>query len=200
MAFRPNRSRTYTAAQTPFNSIAARMLGASQLDEIAEFFIIFQTMYDGFVERARAVTETLEDRRTTFVVVSTLESAPIHEAEFFVDALTARNFNLGAVVFNKVLPDYLLDPGAEEVARRLVADSDKLAAALPPGLGDPAHAARVLREVGGSFLNYRVVATREAEQRSGLAAVPDLVASAPFLDRDVSDLAGLLRLGEHIWR
>ena len=196
----PYRSRIYNAASKPFYSIADRILGAQFLQDIAEFFILFQTMYDGFVERARAVTETLEDRRTTFVVVSTLESAPLREAEFFVDALVARNFNLGAVVFNKVLPDYLLVPEAEGVARRLVAESDKLAAALPAELGDPARTARVLREVGGSFLNYRVVATREAEQRAGLSSVPELVATAPFLDRDVADLDGLLRLGERIWR
>ena len=44
-------------------------------------------MYDGFVERANAVTRLLHDKRTTFVVVTTLEAAPLHEAEFFIEAL-----------------------------------------------------------------------------------------------------------------
>jgi hypothetical protein len=30
--------------------------------------------------------------------------------------------------------------------------------------------------------------------------VPDVVVSAPFFDTDIFDLAGLLRLGETIWR
>jgi anion-transporting ArsA/GET3 family ATPase len=196
----PYRSRIYNAATKPFYAIADRILGAQFLQDIAEFFILFQTMYDGFVARARAVTEILEDDRTTFVVVSTLESAPLAEAEFFIDALGARHFHLGAVLLNKVLPSYLLDRGAEKVAHTLVRDSEKLAAGLSVEGSAPDQVARVLREVGGGFLNYRVVATRESEQRAAMARVPDLVAAAPYLDADVSDLAGLLRLGEKIWR
>jgi hypothetical protein len=30
--------------------------------------------------------------------------------------------------------------------------------------------------------------------------VPDIVATAPFFDSDIFDVAGLLRLGERIWR
>jgi hypothetical protein len=60
--------------------------------------------------------------------------------------------------------------------------------------------ARVLHEIGASFLNYRVVATREAEQQQELAHVPDIVASIPFFDTDIFDLAGLLMLGERFWR
>jgi hypothetical protein len=58
----------------------------------------------------------------------------------------------------------------------------------------------VLREVGASFLNYRVVATREAEQQTEMAHVPDIVATVPFFETDIYDLAGLLRLGASFWR
>jgi hypothetical protein len=61
-------------------------------------------------------------------------------------------------------------------------------------------AARVLEEVAESFLNYRVVATREAEQRAELAAQADLVASVPALSDDVHDFAGLVTMGEEFWR
>jgi len=196
----PYRSRMLTAATKPFYSVADRILGSQFLQDIAEFFILFQTMYDGFVERARAVERTLEDRRTTFVVVSTLEAAPVHEAEFFIRALKQRNFHLGAVVLNKVLPAYLLDPDGAEVARQLSFDPAKVAAQLPSSVGEPEQVERVLREMGESYLNYRVVATREAEQRAELASVPDIVCTAPFFDADIFDLAGLLRMGETIWR
>ena len=56
----PYRSRLYNAASKPFYSIADRILGSQFLGDIAEFFILFQTMYEGFVERAQAVTRTLE--------------------------------------------------------------------------------------------------------------------------------------------
>ena len=76
-----HRSRPAAAcssmASKPFYSVADRILGSKFLEDIAEFFLLFQTMYDGFVERADAVTRTLADERTTFVVVSTLESAPV---------------------------------------------------------------------------------------------------------------------------
>jgi anion-transporting ArsA/GET3 family ATPase len=196
----PYRSRLYNAVSKPFYDIADRILGSQFLQDIAEFFILFQTMYDGFVERARSVTRTLEDKRTTFIVVSTLESAPAREAEFFVEALSKRGFNLGAVVLNKVLPAYLLDPAAAEVANQLCGDSEKLARELPSDIGDVADVARVLHDVGESFLNYRVVAQREAEQAAGLGQVPELVVTVPYFDHDITDLAGLLELGDAVWR
>ena len=203
----PYRSRLYNAASKPFYLVADRILGSQFLADIAEFFILFQTMYDGFVERAEAVTRTLQDRRTTFMVVSTLEAAPAREAEFFIDALEGRGFHLGAVVLNKVLPEYFVDRSATAVARTLAKDPTTLAEqilaqvpqALPPD-ADVAMVARVLREVGESFLNYRVVATREAEQQAELARKPEIVASVPYFESDIFDLAGLLRLGEQIWR
>jgi anion-transporting ArsA/GET3 family ATPase len=196
----PYRSRLVNAASKPFYSIADRILGSQFLEDIAEFFILFQTMYDGFVERARAVERTLADRRTTFVVVSTLEEAPVREAEFFIEALDTRRFHLGALVLNKVLPPYLLDDGAANVASRMCKTAEGFVDQIPDDLGSPDQVARVLREVGESFLNYRVVATREAEQQKELGRVPDIVATAPFFETDIFDLAGLLRLGARIWR
>jgi anion-transporting ArsA/GET3 family ATPase len=196
----PARSRVLSMASRPFYSVADRILGSKFLEDIAEFFLLFQTMYDGFVERAKAVTRTLEDKRTTFVVVSTLESAPVREAEFFIEALEDRGLHLGAVVLNKVLPSWFLTRGTTASAKALCADADALAAQLPATLGPPDQVARVLREVGESFLNFQVVAKREAEIRAELSAAPEVVAAVPYFDRDITDLAGLLELGEQIWR
>ena len=132
--------------------------------------------------------------------MSTLESAPVREAEFFIDALDERDLQLGAVVLNKVLPDWFLTKGAAASAKALVADSADLAKALPKTLGPPELVARVLHEVGESFLNFQVVAKREAETRAELAARPEVIASVPYFDHDITDLGGLLQLGEQIWR
>lgn len=196
----PYRSRIITAASKPFYNVADRILGSQFLQDIAEFFMLFQTMYDGFVERAEAVTRLLEDRRTTFVVVSTLEAAPVREAEFFIGALGDKEFHLGAVVLNKVLPDYLLRADAAAAAKVMSTESDRVAGELPAELGATDAVGRVLREIGESFLNYRVVATREAEQQKDLAHAPEIVATAPYFDHDIADLGGLLELGERIWR
>jgi anion-transporting ArsA/GET3 family ATPase len=196
----PYKSRLVNAASKPFYSIADRILGSQFLQDIAEFFVLFQSMYGGFVERARAVERTLSDHRTTFVVVSTLESAPLREAEFFIEALSDKHLHLGAVVLNRVLPDYFVDPHAAEIAGRLEVDAATVAGQVGDAAGATPILGRVLREIGSSFLNYRVVATREAEKRKEMAHVPDIVATVPFFESDIYDLAGLLRLGRAFWR
>lgn len=196
----PAKSRLLTMASRPFYRVADTILGSQFLEDIAEFFTLFQMMAPGLVTRAGAVTRLLSDRRTTFLVVSTLEAAPVREAEFFIRELEARSLPLGALVLNKVLPAYLRRTAATPVARRLRAEPAAVARMVADGVGDPDDVARVLREVGESFLNYQVVATREAEQRAELARTPDVVATVPYFDTDIGDLAGLLRLGEQIWR
>ncbi|HEY3142567.1 MAG TPA: ArsA-related P-loop ATPase [Acidimicrobiales bacterium] len=196
----PARSRLVTMASRPFYTVADRILGSQFLEDIAEFFLLFQTMYRGFVERSQAVTRTLSDKRTTFVVVSTLEPAPVREAEFFIDALSRRKFHLGGLVANKVLPEWFCAPGAAHAATRMVAHFEEVAAEVPAAVGPPAQVARVLHEVGESFLNFQLVARREAEVRSELAGRAEAVASVPYADHDITDLRGLLELGKHLWR
>jgi anion-transporting ArsA/GET3 family ATPase len=197
----PYRSRLVNFASKPFYQIADRILGTQFLEDVAQFFILFQSMYDGFVERARAVHRLMADRRTSFIVVSTLEAVPLREAEFFAQSLADRRLHLGAIVLNKVLPDYLRDPRGAVVAEKLRDRADELAEALAPKVrhGDVSQVRRVLTEVGRSYLDYRVVAQREAEQRAELASVPEALVSVPYFDTDVYDLAGLLRLGERLW-
>ena len=196
----PARSRVMNFATRPFYQMADRILGSQFLEDIAEFFLLFQTMYKGFVERAEAVTRLLHDRRTTFLVVTTLEAAPLHEAEFFISALAHEKYHLGALVLNKVLPSYLLDPDAARVAERFCGEAPLLVERLGPDVGEPALVGRVLKEIGESYRNFGVVAKREAEQRAELASVPDVVATVPYFETDIYDLGGLLQLGETIWK
>ncbi len=196
----PAKSRIVNMASKPFYRVADSILGTQFLEDIAQFFLLFQTMAPGFVQRAESVARTLSDKRTTFLVVSTLESAPVREAEFFMGELDRRGLHLGALVLNKVLPSYLRRTVTTPVARRLCSDAEALAPKVADGVGPPADVARVLHEVGESFLNYQVVATRESEQQAELARTPEVVASVPYFDADIADLEGLLRLGEQIWR
>jgi anion-transporting ArsA/GET3 family ATPase len=202
----PYRSRLVNVATKPFYNVADRILGTEFLGDISEFFILFQSMYDGFVERSESVGRLLSDRRTTFVVVSTLEAVPLREAEFFAEQLTARHLHLGAIVLNKVLPDYLRGTAGTAMAEAIRDRADMLAARLAHDLGvaDPALAdadqiSRVLTEVADSYLNFQVVALREMEERAMLSVTPDVLATVPFFDTDLFDLAGLARLGEQIW-
>ncbi len=114
----PYRSRFVNLASRPFYQVADRVLGSQFLQDLADFFILFQTMRDGFVARAEAVNRLLRDVRTTFLLVTTLEAVPAREAEEMVSSLRDRRLHLGLLVCNKVLPAALLDPDAARVGRR----------------------------------------------------------------------------------
>ena len=191
-------ARMINLASRPFYQVADRILGGKFLEDIAEFFLNFQTMYDGFVQRARSVEALLHDRRTTFVVVSTLETAPLREAEFFISELSSRKLHLGAVVLNKTLPDYLQGGAGDAAARALVADPGPAAQAAAEADAelDQTTAGRVLATVGESFLNFEVAAKREAELRGELGRLSAPVLRVPAFEEDIHDLRGLARLGE----
>lgn len=195
----PYRSRLLTAASKPFYSVADRVLGAQFLQDIADFFILFQTMYDGFVERAKAVTRTLQDDRTSFLVVTTLDPDPVREAEFFIAELRRRHYHLGAVVFNRVLPAYLRDRDARVAAERLRDDAEDLAARMKIAERDRAAFADVLREIADSFLGYRALATRQAEQLAEFASASELTLLVPALEEGVSSISDIVELGRQLW-
>lgn len=200
----PYQSRVFAVASKPFMNVADRILGSQFLADIAEFFMLFQTMHAGFVERADTVQALLSDRRTSFVAVSTLEASPVAETVFFVDALASRHLSLGAIVLNKVLPAYLRSTNATRLARELSEHADRVApdvAATLDGVDAGAEdVARVLTQVADSFLDYQIVARREAELRREFADLTDVVATVPYLSDDVHDLVGLIELGRTIWR
>jgi anion-transporting ArsA/GET3 family ATPase len=201
----PYRSRLFNLASKPFNQIADRVLGSRFLQDIAEFFILFQAMESGFVRRAREVEALLGDPRTTFVVVTTLEAAPAHEAGFLVRELARRQLPVGALIANRVMPSALTSRATATSARRLAAAatgnelSVDVAAALKRSsrgsrTADPDLVATVLTTVAESFHDVALVATREAERRAELAALAPQVVDVEALPGDVHDLAGLLAI------
>ncbi|MSO78712.1 MAG: ArsA family ATPase [Acidimicrobiia bacterium] len=196
-------ARLVNFASRPFYQLADRVLGQQFLQDIAEFFLNFQSMYDGFVARAKSVEQLLHERRTSFVVVTTLEDAPLREATFFCDALSERRFHLGALVLNKILPDALCDDDNRDAATKLLDEADSIACDLAATgaveLADQPRTARVLRAAAQTFRDYSVVAAREAELRKELSHVPDIVAVVPALEDDVHDLAGLRIIGTELF-
>ena len=194
----PYRSRLFTMASKPFYQVADRVLGASFLQDIAEFFVLFQAMEGAFVSHAREVEALLADPRTAFVIVSTLEAAPAHEAAFLARELRRRRLQLGAIVANRTLPSSFTAKAAATSARKLVkaADGD-LATTVAASIGaDPEITAAVLSQVGERFHDAAMIATREAERRAELATLTPLLVAAPMLTHDVNDIVDLLELAE----
>ncbi len=192
-------ARVMNVASRPFYQMADRVLGASFLQDIAEFFLNFQAMYPGFVTRAKAVEALVHDRRTAFTVVTTLEGAPLREAERFCEELVARRLHLGALVLNRTLPPYLGSASGDRAAQAMASNAPTLAQALledgDPRVADELRTARVLRTIGDSFRNFAVVARREAELRAELARIPEVLVTVPDYSAEITDLAGLARVG-----
>jgi anion-transporting ArsA/GET3 family ATPase len=195
----PYRSRLFSMASKPFYQIADRILGSRLLEDVAEFFMLFQAMEKGFVRHADEVEQLLADPRTTFVVVSTLEAAPSYEAAYFARELVRREYHLGAIIANRVLPASMTAKASATSARKLVkaADGDLAGRVAEQLEAQPDTVRDVLTEIGTRFHDVAVVATREAERRAELAELCNLLVTAPVLDRDVNDIADLLELAGH---
>ncbi len=192
-------------AARPFYRIADRVLGSEFMKQLGEFFLHFQTMNAGFVQRAREVDRLLHDGRTTFAVVTTLESVPLREAEFFCAKLQEYGFDLGAMILNRVLPGYFTDPDVLDAAVGLsnpAVGVQALEDAFPESRWDSDLVTNVLRSVGESYRNFSIVASREQEQFRNLTGRnnpgAEVIATVPQLSSDVADLAGLLRIGRAV--
>ncbi len=195
-------ARWLNYASKPFYQVADRLLGNQFLEDIAEFFLSFQEMYEAFVTRARAVERLLHDKRTTFAVVTTLEDGPLHEAELFCAELEKRNLHLGCLVINKVLPSYLLSHSGVQAADKLSFNAESVAERLAATCGSPfddtARTIRVLTTIGESFRNFTVVARRESELRSHLGRHGEVLIEVPAFEVDIADIDGLARLAEFL--
>jgi anion-transporting ArsA/GET3 family ATPase len=190
----PYRSRLFTVASKPFYQVADRVLGSRFLQDIAEFFILFQAMESGFVKRARSVEALLADARTAFVVVTTLETAPAHEARFLAQELLKRNMALGAIVANRALPNELAGAAAAGSAEALRSRSGReLAEALAAQLDEAPVAVidTVLSQLAERFDDVALVAALETERRAELASLSPLMLDVPWLSGEIHDIAGL---------
>ena len=189
-------------ASRPFYQIADRILGSDFLRDIAEFFLLFQSMYGGFVQRADAVSALLREPSTTFVVVSTLEPAPLSEAEFFLNELERRKLSVGAMVLNRTLPPVFADAGAIASARQLaherVGGADRSGAGAGAGAAS-GELARARKAVGETFLRFASIAGSQTSQELRLARHPDVVLRVPLMDRPIVDLDALTGVVEHLW-
>jgi anion-transporting ArsA/GET3 family ATPase len=208
----PARNRLLMGMFKPFYQVADKILGAQFLSDVAEFFLLFESMYSGFVDRAKSVAGILENSETSFVVVASPESVPMTEAEFFISALDARHLRLGQMVVNRALPGYFRDPAAILLANKVQDDYETVAKELlqkgasldlikksefsPARL--EALAERVLLEVADSFLNFSGVAVEQADEISKLPIDEELITLVPHLNFDVSDLNSLGKIAAYL--
>src|SRR6266511_2929193 len=91
-----------------------RFLGLQFLQDLSEFFLAFEGMYDGFKERAARVHALLRDPSSGFVLVAGPSSQALGEALYFHRRLREKAMPFVAQVVNRVHPD----PAQDENGRR----------------------------------------------------------------------------------
>jgi anion-transporting ArsA/GET3 family ATPase len=180
----------YLAAK-PFYQVADRILGSQFLQDIAEFFLLFQGMYAGFVERADAVTALLHDPQTSFIVVSTPEPSPLHEAEFFMRELEQRKLRLGGLVLNQVLPDVFHDLAAQREAAALLSSRESA--------GKVSSERGLALDVARSFQRFARLADRQADEIRRLAMAPERTVRIPMMSFESDQIGAMTDMGAMLW-
>lgn len=161
-----------------------RVIGFDLLSDIGEFLQAFSGMVDGFSQRAKSVSALLADPATSFIVVCGPQGEPIEEAIYFQRKLLEAEMPVGGIIVNKV--HYEIDEG------------DDVEASLTDDLGIDSGLAE---RVAANFVNYRSLATRDAQNIERLSR--DLnaqkVIRIPYFDEDVHDLGGLLKIDSYLF-
>jgi anion-transporting ArsA/GET3 family ATPase len=157
--------------------LADRFLGLRFLQDLSEFFLAFESLYDGFKERAARVHALLRQPASGFVMVAGPSPAALEEALYFHRRLAEKQMPFVSLVVNRVHAD----PAREAPSRRrgragVRAD---LAERLALTLREQQVLARVER---------RALMRLEVETRDRPLLVPEL-------DHDVHDLRGLVEFG-----
>jgi anion-transporting ArsA/GET3 family ATPase len=160
--------------------LADRVLGLQFLQDLSEFFLAFEGMYEGFKRRAAEVHDLLRGEGSGFILVAGPARATLDEALYFYRRLRERDMPFVGLVVNRVHPDPLADAGP--VPRAPARVDPELARGLLRLMEDQSRVARRER---------RGIARLEAEVTEALVLVPEL-------DADVHDLRGLREIGERI--
>jgi anion-transporting ArsA/GET3 family ATPase len=167
-------------------SVLRRVTGVEVLEDLSEFFQAFSGMVGGFRERAKRVNELLANPETCFLVVCAPQGEPITEAVYFHRKLVEASLPFGGVIVNKVHYESELPPYDDGLDRELT-----------DALGDEDLARRVI----ANYDDYRALAARDQRNIKRLTAEmrARLVIQVPYLDTDVHDLAGLMRINEYLF-
>jgi anion-transporting ArsA/GET3 family ATPase len=161
--------------------IADRFMGLQFLQELSEFFLAFEGMYDGFRARAAEVHALLRAESTGFVLVAGPQPQALEEALFFHRRLAEKRMSFVGFLVNRVHTDPARERGARR-AGRVVLDPE-LAALLATTLREQQVLARVER---------RAIARLQVDTRERPVLVPEL-------EQDVHDLRGLATFAELVF-
>ncbi len=170
--------------------VLEKATGYQTLADLADFFLVFEGMYDGFRARAQKVRELMADPGTAFLLVTSPQSPSLLEARFFLQQLKDEGLPLGGVVFNRVH-----FPPTDLTSDQVCAMGEKAREAMP-------EYAPAIRALVNNLRLFILLA--EADKRSMArflsqeACAGAIGTRVPFFPADVHDLAGLAEIREYL--
>ncbi len=172
----------------------ARFVGSAFLEDIARFFVEFNTVLGGFRERAKEVFEILRRPDVAFVMVSSPEPLAVDEALYFFERLHSAHMPLGAFVVNRVHPELPPAPSRENLIEKLTASPELRGFS-------PDEVVRVAADLDATYREFASLAEADAREigRLRLAAVEDVsVIEVPLFDGDIYDMDGLSQMVRYL--
>ncbi|MHC4392251.1 MAG: ArsA family ATPase [Planctomycetota bacterium] len=185
------------------------IFGMTLLEELAEFFAAFETLWGGFKERAELVNALLRRHDiAAFLVVLAPTRETTDEALYFHDELLDNGLPMGGFVVNRVRPDYAAELGPGPLREALRGDAaalERAVAVAKAALTRAGAGAESTDAVAASIANLRRLQRLADSDRTVMRRVEELSAREgialrriPAFGDDVHDLGGLVRLDPHL--
>ncbi len=158
--------RTLNAATHLAARLIGKVVGATLLSDVIEFFALFEGMDKGFRDRAEEVDDLLRSERTHLAVVSTARPEPLATAAWLTDSVTDRGIIPSAFILNRRLPAVPVPPtSAPEAIQRAVEEHNRLA-----------HSEADLVAECELARDYPLVEIAETDEEDPLAALMEMAA------------------------
>ncbi|MFW2380820.1 MAG: ArsA family ATPase [Acidimicrobiales bacterium] len=159
--------RTLNAATHLAARAIGKVVGATLLSDVIEFFALFEGMDRGFGERAADVDALLASPRTRFALVSTARPEPLRTATWLSDQLRDRGIVPDALVINRRI-EAVPEPAGllHESLRTAISDHNAVA-----------HSETEVLAAYSVARGYPLVDISECDQEEPLEALVEMAAS-----------------------
>jgi anion-transporting ArsA/GET3 family ATPase len=174
----------------------ARFVGSQFLDDMAQFFVEFNSILGGFRERAAEVFNLLRQQDVAFVLVSSAEPMSVDEAIYFHDRLVESQMPLGAFVVNRVHQTPPTPIDREALIARLESRPE-LRGYTPD---DIVQVAADLDRTHKEFLQLAQTDAQQVQRLGERSSNRAPIVTVPFFDRDIYDVAGLSEMIDYLGR
>jgi anion-transporting ArsA/GET3 family ATPase len=173
--------RVLAAGTSTAFSLLERVTGAQLMRDLSDFLAAFDGMYDGFAERAKAISALLRSSEAGFVVVAAPDSESVGQGVALGRRLGEDGYPLAGLVLNRVHP---LPPGG------LARPEDLVPALAAAGAPEPASLAE---RAAVSQREEQILALRDLDAREALSGALDdaPVTEVPAFAREPVELEGL---------